>query len=48
MGVVEPGGLEAFKELVGALEVHAVTPADSRMAQGGGEESLVDSCNWLR
>ena len=43
VAVVEPGGPEAFEQLVGALEVHAVAPADGGVAERGGEEGLADA-----
>jgi phosphotransferase system IIB component len=43
VAVVEPGSLQAFEELIGPLEVHAVTTAHGSVPESGGEKGLADA-----
>lgn len=43
VGVVEPGGTEAFVESVGGFEVDAVAAVHGDVAEGGGKERLADT-----
>jgi hypothetical protein len=46
--VVEPGGLEALEQVVGAGHVHGEAAADGDVAQGGGQVRLAGAGRYPR